>query len=151
MKVIYILILAGLLASCNSQEKNTEETTSQQADKKKPSLINCYSYASEADTVTLTVIHAGDSIRGSLVYNLKEKDKNTGTIQGLMKGNILVADYTFLSEGIQSTRQIAFKFEGDSFVEGYGESFSQNDRVYFKNPDSLNFSSSVKLTEIVCQ
>jgi hypothetical protein len=85
------------------------------------------------------------------VNNLKEKDKNYGTIQGSMKGNILVANYTFMSEGIQSTREIAFKLENNFFIEGYGDSFTQNDKVYFKSIDSLNFNNSMKLTEIVCQ
>ncbi|MBK6634882.1 MAG: hypothetical protein IPH68_02200 [Chitinophagaceae bacterium] len=59
-----------------------------------------------------------------------------------MSGNILVADYTFMSEGIQSIRQVAFKMEGNSFVEGYGD---------FKNIDSLDFNTSVKLAEVLCQ
>jgi hypothetical protein len=53
-----------------------------------------------------------------------------------------VADYTFMSEGIQSTRQVAFKKDGNSFIEGYGD---------FKNVDSLNFNTSMKLVEIACQ
>ena len=104
--------------------------------------LNCYRYATETDTIILKVIHVGNSITGTLVYSLKEKDKNKGTIQGNMRGDLLVADYTFMSEGIQSTRQVAFKKEGNSFVEGYGD---------FKNLDSLNFNTSMKLVEVECQ
>jgi hypothetical protein len=69
-------------------------------------------YAGLADTVSMNLTHLGDSVTGTLVYNFKEKDKNTGTINGRMNGNILIAEYTFLSEGIQSCRQVAFKLEG---------------------------------------
>jgi len=142
MKIIYFLIFATFFSSCNQQKEGTDKTSLQPVDTKKPSPINCYSYATATDTITLKVIHIGNSITGTLVYNLKEKDKNKGTIQGNMRGDILVADYAFMSEGIQSTRQVAFKMEGNSFVEGYGD---------FKNLDSLKFNTSMKLAEVTCQ
>lgn len=150
MKTFNILILAVLLASCNTQVKETETGTSAIVDQKNTKGRNCYLYAGLSDTVSLNITHLGDSVIGSLVYNFKEKDKNTGTINGRMNGNILIAEYTFLSEGIQSCRQVAFKLEGDKFIEGYGESYSRNDRFFFKYPDSLNFDSSFKLRETDC-
>ena len=151
MKTFNILILAVLLAACNTQVKETETSTSAKAEKENTSGTNCYLYAGLSDTVSLNLNHLGDSVTGTLVYNFKEKDKNTGTINGRMNGNILIAEYTFLSEGIQSCRQVAFKLEGDKFIEGYGESYSRNDRFFFKYPDSLNIDSSFKLSEIICQ
>jgi hypothetical protein len=68
-----------------------------------------------------------------------------------MRNDLLLADYTFMSEGIQSTRQVAFKQSGNTFIEGYGESVDENGTMKFKNLDSLNFSSSIKLQEIACQ
>ena len=142
MKAIIFLMLASLTVSCDLQKKETDKTSSQEAETKLPSPMNCYRYATATDTIILKVIHNGNSITGTLVYILKEKDKNKGTIRGNMKGNILVADYTFMSEGIQSTRQVAFKKEGNSFVEGYGD---------FNNIDSLKFNSSMKLVEVDCK
>ncbi len=151
MKVISILLIGSILTSCNTQEKNTEKTNSNKEEGKQSSSMNCYRYESEADTIILKVVQIGNNITGTLVYNLKEKDKNKGTIQGSMKGNILIADYTFQSEGIQSTRQIAFKLTNHFFMEGYGESYIKNEKVYFKNIDSLTFNGSMKLAEIACQ
>lgn len=142
MKVISFLILVSLLASCDSQNGDTDKTSPQQVNAKKTSTINCYRYTTAADTIMLQVIDSGNSIAGTLVYSLKEKDRNKGTIRGKMRGDILLADYTFMSEGIESTRQVAFKKEGSSFVEGYGD---------FKNIDSLDFNNSMKLVEVACQ
>lgn len=150
MKTFKILILAVLLASCNTQVKQTESGTSAFADSENTSGTNCYLYAGLTDMVSLKMTHTGDTVTGNLVYNFKEKDKNTGTINGRMKGNILIAEYTFLSEGIQSCRQIAFKLDGDNLIEGYGESYSHNDKVLFRNTDSLTFNNSMKLVEISC-
>ena len=151
MKVRHIFFLLAFFISCNTQEKDTEKQELKQSGEKTSSPINCYRYATPTDTITLKVVHVGNSITGTLVYNLKEKDKNRGTIQGAMRDNILVADYTFMSEGIQSIRQVAFKLEGTFFSEGYGDSFDENAKMKFKNLDSLAFSSSIKLSEIACQ
>jgi len=151
MKLIYGILSVGLLISCNSQTEETAKKELQPSDVKSTSATNCYRYATEADTITLKLIHAGESITGTLDYQLKEKDSNKGTIQGVMKNNVLIADYMFMSEGIQSIRQVAFKLDGSTFIEGYGEIVEQDGRFKFKNSDSLKFSSSIKLSEISCQ
>ena len=150
MKVM-IIILFGLLLSCDSQTRNDKEKQdSQQFETKPPLPVSCYLYANKGDTISLKIFDLGESITGTLVYSLKEKDKNIGKIDGEMKDNLLVADYTFMSEGIQSTREVVFKKAGTSFIEGYGDSFNQNGKTRFKSLDSLTFSSSIRLTGIKC-
>ena len=137
-----------MLFSCDTGEKKDSQA---EDTKKQSSPINCYRYANRGDTIQLKLIHIGNAITGTLVYDYKEKDKNRGTIQGKMRGNLFIADYTFQSEGIQSVRQIAFKMEENSFIEGYGDVYSQDGKVQFKNIDSLKFNESMKLVEIACQ
>jgi hypothetical protein len=153
MKSTYFLILLGLLAACNSQPKDKEKETEAQPEQPKNEgiAVNCYQYATAADTVRLTLVRVGKQITGMLLYHLKEKDMNAGSIKGTMKGDILLADYTFKSEGTVSTRQVAFKKAGNAFIEGYGESVEVNGVEKFKNIDSLNFSSSMQLQEIPCK
>src|SRR5690242_109722 len=103
------LIICFLIASCtNNKKNNIENSISKTEESKKDSLLNCYRYATINDTIILKLIHVGESITGTLAYKLHEKDKNTGTITGSMQGDILVADYTFMSEGVTSIRQVAF-------------------------------------------
>ncbi len=49
-----------------------------------------------------------------------------------MTGELLIADYSYNSEGIQSVRQIAFKKTGKTFIEGYGETETKNGKTIFK-------------------
>jgi len=147
-KLFFVLISLALFVACNTAEKSDSKAGDT---KKQSSPVNCYSYANNGDTILLKLIHVGDAITGTLVYAYKEKDKNRGTIQGSMRGNLLVADYTFQSEGVQSLRQVAFKLEENSFIEGYGDIYSEGDKVRFKNLDSLQFNNSMKLVEIDCQ
>ena len=99
----------------------------------------------------LKTISVNGYITGTLVYNFYEKDKNKGTIQGKMTGDLLVADYTFNAEGMESVRQVAFKKTGTAFIEGYGDIKTINDKAIFKNIDSLDFSHSPVLSEIDCE
>ena len=143
-----IVISLTFAVSCNTEEKKDSQAGDT---KKQTSPVNCYRYVNAGDTVLLKLIHVGDAITGTLVYDYKEKDDNKGTIQGSMRGNLFVADYTFQSEGIQSVRQVAFKLEENSFIEGYGDINSADDKVRFKNLDSLKFNDSMRLVEIDCQ
>ena len=89
-------------------------------------------------------------ISGNLLYSLYEKDRNQGTLTGTLKGDLLVADYTFLSEGVTSVRQVAFKRKGNGWVEGYGDVITRNDTVSFQNIDSLRFNNSFELGKVAC-
>jgi hypothetical protein len=91
------------------------------------------------------------SVTGTLVYNIFQKDKNTGTIQGEMDGPLLIADYSFFAEGVNSVRQVAFKRIDNTFVEGTGEVAEQYGKTVFKNIDSLDYDSHVVLTEAACE
>lgn len=73
----------------------------------------CYKFANAADTITLKVETFPNVVTGLLNYTLKEKDKNRGEIEGVMRGDTLVADYSFMSEGTRSVRQVKFLINGD--------------------------------------
>jgi hypothetical protein len=134
MRSTHVLILLGLLAACNSQPKE-KETDTPSAPKIEP--IACYQYATAADTITLKLVNMGGNVGGALFYNLKEKDRNAGTLTGTLRNNILIAEYTFKSEGTESIRQVAFKKTGNAFIEGYGETVNVNGVEKFKNVDSI--------------
>ena len=68
-----------------------------------------------------------------------------------MNGEILFADYTFNSEGMQSVRPVAFKKTRENFIEGYGETEIKNGKTTFKNKDSLNYTHSFLLMPFDCE
>jgi hypothetical protein len=147
LKPVFLLAIACIVFSCNNQRQ-------QSATNEKPgesNLLNCYQYINNNDTIILKTVNVKGFITGTLVYNLYEKDKNKGTIQGSMKGDVLIADYTFFSEGMKSVRQVAFKKIGSNFIEGYGDVEDKNGKMIFKNPDSLTFSKSVILRPFDCK
>ena len=147
IKSISIFCSCVCFIACNNQPQQTKENTEPKA----ASATNCYRSINNNDTVLLTAKDSGEIITGTLEYALSEKDKNTGTIQGNIKDSLLVADYTFMSEGTTSVRQVAFKETANGFVEGYGDMEDKDGKMIFKNVDSLSFNNASLLASIDCE
>ncbi|RDC62435.1 hypothetical protein [Adhaeribacter pallidiroseus] len=151
---IKLFILATsfpVLLSCQSEQKKipVENTTLKTSKNKRRS--SCYQYSSSQDSVLLHLNPVGDSIKGQLIYALAGKDYNTGTIAGQMKGDTLFADYTFLSEGQISVRQVAFLKKDQTWIEGYGEVTNLGQKSAFANKAAINFDNSILLKPMPCQ
>ncbi|MEO7530930.1 MAG: hypothetical protein ABIS69_05950 [Sediminibacterium sp.] len=121
-------------------------------DESKPVAIDkhCYVYNDTSNVITLTAIYAKDSVSGTLAYDIDKKDKNIGTFAGTVKGDMIVADYTFMSEGKTSVRQVAFKKSGSSLVGAMGEMEEKDGKMVFKSMNGLDFNHAIILTETDC-
>lgn len=143
------LMAAVLMLSCKKEAKNTENLTDSQIDTTRieTSAMESgkYLYQKEGDTISLQLQVENGKATGELVYKLKEKDANTGTIEGEIKDNIIIAFYTFQSEGSTSVRQVAFKFTDKGLIEGYGAVEEKEGKVLFKNVNTLNYTDEMIL------
>lgn len=144
---ILIPVALSLIISCRSHQQKLKESISQPG----ADSLNCYIYIKHLDTVILKTSDVDGIVTGTLVYNLYQKDKYTGTIQGQMKGDLLIADFSFSSEGVKSVRQVAFKKNGKTFIEGYADMEDKDGKTTFKNIDSLNFRNSIVLRKFSCK
>ncbi|ARS43013.1 hypothetical protein CA265_15220 [Sphingobacteriaceae bacterium GW460-11-11-14-LB5] len=116
-----------------------------------PDSIQCYQYIKNRDTATLSLKTAENKITGTLGYNLYEKDKNAGTIAGVVKGDTIIASYTFQSEGKTSVREVAFLKKGTQLAEGFGDVQEVKGETKFKDQSKLNFDGSMTFDKIVCK
>ena len=153
-KLLVTICIACSLLSCKTKEVNKSENT-----KTIPEAVTnagnngvevgCYVFDDGKNKISLEVKENGAVVKGNLLYDWAEKDKNNGSFDGVVKDNILLANYNFESEGKTSLRKVAFKIDGDKLVEGYGEMTA--DGANFINTDSLNFSSSMALVKGACK
>ena len=141
------MFLAVLDASCGN---NSSRDQSKPDKPKNSSRLNCYKYAKSGDTIVLKLIHIGESITGTLVYKLPEKNTSKGTIQGGMNGDLLVVRYTPFSDSLPIQQKV-FKLTGKYFLEGDGESYNEDGQIRFKNIDDLKFIDTLRLDEIMCE
>ncbi len=150
LKLITGLFFLNLFLSCHSTGKKNETLVTPPAEIFQPPLSqSCYSYVLKGDTIILNLTRKGDAVTGTLLYHLNGKDRNTGTLKGLMKDDILLANYSFMSEGIRSVRQVAFKFKDQSAVEGFKEGGLGDTTAYISDINAVNFNNSMTLT--ACQ
>ncbi|MCF2503051.1 hypothetical protein L0663_06675 [Dyadobacter sp. CY107] len=147
-KQIYLLIAAAcILASC--AKKESESTTVVESDAQPGS--ECYAYTTEKDSAFLHIEVTADSIvTGDLEYNLFEKDQNRGKIDGQIHGDTLLANYKFMSEGVESTREVAFLKKDGNWVEGFGPVGEKNGAMLFSDRSKLDFAKGLVFKTAAC-
>jgi hypothetical protein len=147
-----LLAFASILTACQGSKTNQPDDNSLALDTNMIPISpqQCYSYIKGRDTATLTFMTAGTVATGELAYNLYEKDKNKGIIEGDMRGDTLVIDYIFNAEGKESIRQIALLKKGDELLEGFGDIEEKNGSIVFKNIAQLTFGKSIVFKKINC-
>tara|TARA_R110002020_G_scaffold164188_5_gene350667 strand:- start:99 stop:563 length:465 start_codon:yes stop_codon:yes gene_type:complete len=153
MKALSTLFFAALvMAACKGPKKDTPIEVAFSPDEEHIEDINteCFRYFGEKDTILLTTHIDGTNISGTLDYSIFEKDKNTGTIEGEIRDNLIIAEYTFQSEGLTSKRQVVFKNTDEGWKEGYGAMEVVDGIPVQVNIDSLDFSHQMALTPVPC-
>lgn len=149
MKNISIIVLSLVIfASCNT-EKKQESTTKTEV--KTTKTETCYQHTKDSSTIKLNVTINDNMVTGNLSYDYYQKDKSRGTIKGELKSDTLFANYTFMSEGIESVREVVFIKTINGWVEGYGEVDDKDGKVIFKNRNKITFDNNVVLKETACK
>ncbi|MGN6492947.1 MAG: hypothetical protein ACTHLE_13190 [Agriterribacter sp.] len=159
MKHIFLCLclFSVVLFACNSNKTvhdnaTTADSSAAAATPAEPADNNLgYAYTNNKDSILLHLAIEGSKVTGDMVYSLFEKDKNTGTIDGEIKGDTIFANYTFMSEGVSSTREIAFLKKDNTLSEGFGEVEQQDNKTVFKNKSSLNFNQNIVLQQATCE
>lgn len=151
MKTIAItitsLFLIGMIVSCNTEKNTTQPETPTEIN----SVRECFQYIANNDTVSLMLDIVDNKVTGTLMYKLYEKDKSQGTILGEIKGDTVMADYTFSAEGITSTSEVVFLKRNSQLVQGFGETTTSEGKEKFKNRQKLSFDDSLVLGSITCE
>jgi hypothetical protein len=111
----------------------------------------CYANFKNRDSTTLELLKKGEKVSGILNVSLYEKDRNKGTVEGLVKGDTLLLNYTFNSEGTQSVRQVAYLQKDGKLIEGFGDVQEQNGKTVFKSLGDLKFDGSMVLEQSDCK
>ncbi|MCP2026084.1 hypothetical protein L1276_001224 [Flavobacterium sp. HSC-32F16] len=152
---ISTLILTVLISCKKATETEPIQITPsppKEAQIVEPAGDQCYSWTSKGSVIEMSFnVNSHQEVNGKLSINIVGKDKNEGTLIGNMKGDTLIADYTFNSEGVSSVREVAFLQRENTFIEGYGDVVTANDKVTFKDKTKLKFDPKNTLTKVDCK
>jgi hypothetical protein len=148
MKNTSIIALSMLIfVACNHEKKQESAKTAIQTTQTEM----CYQHSKDSSTIKLNLFIKDDGVTGNLTYDYYQKDKSQGTIKGELKSDTLFADYTFMSEGIESVREVVFLKTVNGWVEGYGEIDDKAGKVFFKDKHKITFDNNAVLKEVPCQ
>lgn len=130
------------LSACNNKQAQTTESSNAPDGDTTTMRIQipkqgCYMHVAGRDTIRLKVETFPNVVTGTLQYNFYEKDKSSGDLEGVLHGDTLVADYSFMSEGVRSMRKVFFLIKDSMAIEGYGET-------------TIDFSKGTRLTKVSC-
>nr|WP_068892711.1 hypothetical protein [Pedobacter panaciterrae] len=159
-----LLLLTGValfISACNSNKTDNKssdstsitsiDTTLTPAVPVQEKISECYIYTKNRDTARLKINTENEELTGDLSYNLFEKDSNKGTISGEVKGDNILAEYTFDSEGMRSTREVVFLKRDRKLYEGFGEIEEKNGKTVFKNRTKLKFGDAIVFSLTDCK
>jgi hypothetical protein len=159
MKAINIGLILLMCSTACHQEQKKQDATAEKSDTAKIDQQlsdrvsyahgkNNYRYLKNGDTISLAITIEGDKVHGDLLYAWKEKDRNSGHIDGVLKGDVLLADYTFSSEGQESVRQVVFKLSKDHALEGYGTMEEKAGKMSFVDPQKVTYDGKFPLEKV---
>lgn len=154
LQKITSLALPVFILACNTNPGGTATSaTDNKEDGEMKVMIPtqaCYSGTIGKDTIFLKTEKFPNVVTGILEYKFIEKDNSKGGLDGVMRGDTLIAEYSFTSEGARSIRQVAFLLQGDVAIEGHGELEEKEGKMVFKNTHSLKFDNTVPLRKTTC-
>jgi len=154
MKNIFIIVCIAILSfNCKNKSANkhsSENSAEQSIEKSATTLLElgCYVYNDGKNKINFEITQTGNHIKGNLNYELYEKDANTGVFKGRLTNDTLLGIYTFNSEGVESSREVAFKVQNKALIEGYGELNEAGNA--FKNKKAIHYNSKMPLKETDC-
>lgn len=152
-KHIILLLIIIVFTSCkhSSEDRKSEEKPIQTIIEQisTSSLeVGCYFYSDGKNIINFEILETEGEINGNLIFNLYQKDSNKGTFKGYISEDKLFGIYTFESEGIKSSREVAFMIKDNLLIEGYGELNESGNA--FRNKDKIQYTSEMPLKKTDC-
>jgi len=146
IKIVFILmivIVVGISIFVYYQKPKGGSLSDNPSVVSEESILGTYIGRLANDVYVLTILsQQGESFTGTLDIKNFEKDSSTGILKGTYKNGILLADYTFQSEGTESIGWVAFKKIADGFIRGFGD-IGPETKTQSIDLSKITFDSSV--------
>ena len=151
-KIIFGAFAITAIVACKKEPTIPAPTPEKEMSMEVPVTHECYLGILKNDTIEMHLSVKGTAVtEGKLSYKFFEKDKNDGTFTGQINNDTLFADYTFMSEGQPSVREVAFLKKGNVYIEGYGDVEEKAGKTVFKDRKKLSFDTKTVLTKTDCK
>lgn len=113
-------------------------------------LSGCYTMTQKQDTALLSLRVEDTLVSGDLSYQWHARDANKGTLKGVLRDSLILADYTFESEGLTSVREVIFKIKDSTLIQAFGELVPNAKKVTFRDPNNLQYLERTPFIKTAC-
>ena len=113
-------------------------------------LDGCYEMTMKKDSAFMQLQLTDSVVTGTLNFNFFEKDNNKGTVKGVLRGDKIIADYTFQSEGLTTVLEVIFQLQDKTLVQGFGDLQEKGGKLVFADPDNLQYQSGNPFIKTDC-
>lgn len=69
------------------------------------------------DTTSIEFVIHGNKVTGQMNWLPYQKDSRKGTLEGVIKNNIIIAKWSFMQEGMKDTLNLNFKFKDNKLSQ----------------------------------
>ena len=155
-----ILLCCAVFTACNNADQNSDTASSATIHATSKDTIvtttqpllqpGCYQMVFKKDTAWLNLHRTDSVVTGHLKYHWYMKDGNDGHIQGVIRDSLIIADYTFQSEGMTSVREVRFKIDNNALRQAVGEVAIVNNKVVYTHKDSLTYDAVSPFVKVPC-
>lgn len=137
--LILIVVIGAIVLLPGKKSANTPAPIGEE---QSSSILGCYAAINGNDRYTLRIASQnGTAVTGTLEFKNYEKDSSSGLFTGTYENGILLGNYAFQSEGMNSQMQVIFKNSANAFVRGYGPVNTEGTRFTDLNQISYDASS----------
>ncbi|MGZ5189502.1 MAG: hypothetical protein ACXWCZ_00710 [Flavisolibacter sp.] len=131
----------------NQIQKENKETVDNSTT---TNIDGCYWQIMKRDTLVAKLVQNGNNITGKLSFDNYQKDGSTGSVKGVVDGDIIKLWYFFQSEGLNSVMEVWYKKQGDALLRAVGPIDAKGDTSYFTDKTAITFDPSQKLVKADC-
>ena len=155
MKYYFLFLFSTVLLACsesatgNNADTTMHDTGTEEDKVPVQQVEGCYMNVTGRDTLVAILKQDGPSISGRLTFDNYQKDGSSGSLAGVLQGDVMKLHYSFSSEGMNSVMELFFTVNDKGLVRGIGEMKVRGDSAYFADTSFIRYEGQA-LNEIEC-
>ncbi|MBC7439534.1 MAG: hypothetical protein H7250_06075 [Flavobacterium sp.] len=138
-KVILSILILSALSSCKKNETSDADNktlidSTETKNITKTAATLCFEFSKNKDTTDVSlIIEKNNQVSGKMHWNPFEKDGAIGVLNGIKKGDTIVADFDYIIEGNKQLEEKVFILKNNELQELIGALKDKKGKLIIKD------------------
>ena len=144
--------LKGIFAGNKNVQESILVSVKTSVSKIPSTSTQCYSKKVGNDLTGIQLSINRDQVSGYIAWEPHERDGGRGYLRGTLKGNQIIASYTYMVEGYVGTEEVAYRLVKGGLIEAKSEQVSNGtESTRFKDIAAINWSNPERYRTVDCR